>query len=126
MSENAEKYYRLDWMSDDQWECACMFADVVGGFHHVSGKFKEFGQGIKVNSYNGGWATWDFNLLTKLVIYGHDRMIRVSLEPSGPRMIGFAMWKRHSRTGGADERHPTIQQAVEIHSKPIDEVSSDG
>lgn len=121
--DDAEKYYREDWMDDDQWQCACMFADVVGGFHHVNGNFKPFGLGVKINTSSSGWATWDFNRLTKLVIYAHDRMIRVDLQPSGPRMVGFAMWKRHSRTGGVGDRHPTIQEAVATHSQLSEAIS---
>jgi len=105
--------YRADWMTDDQWECAQMFADVVGGFHHVSGNFQPHGRGIKVSTYAGGWATWDYESLTRLVILGHDRMIRVELRPSGPRMVGFGLFKRHSREGAMHEWHPTIEQAIE-------------
>jgi hypothetical protein len=107
--------YRKDWMSDDQWECAQMFADVVCGFHHITGTVKPFGYGIKVSAYPSRFATFDFDGLTRLVLLAHDRMIRVQLEPSGPRMIGFAMWKRHHREGGMSERHPTIEQAISLH-----------
>ncbi len=107
-----EEYYRRDWMSDDQWECAKMFADVRGGFHHVDSEFKPHGMGVKINTHTGDWATYDFNSLTKIVISAHDRCIRVELKPSGPRMIGFALWKRHKRDGGMAERHPTIEDAI--------------
>ena len=107
--------YRHDWMTDDQWECAQMFADVVGGFHHVRGKIKAHGRGIKVSDYGSRWATWDFNSLTRLVVLAHDRMIRAEVVPSGPQMIGFALWKRHSREGGMDQRHPTMEDAVVMH-----------
>lgn len=106
---------RQDWMTDDQWECAKMFADVVGGFHHVRGKIKRHGSGIKVSDYGSRWATYDFNALTRLVVLAHDRMIRAEVVPSGPRMIGFALWKRHSRNGMMHERHPTMEDAVTMH-----------
>jgi hypothetical protein len=111
-----EQYnYRSEWMTDDQWECAQMFSDVVGGFHHVLGKFQPYGSGIKINTRSGRWATWDYDSLTRLVILGHDRMIRVDLGPSGPNTIRFCLWKRHSRDGAMHERHPTIEQAIERH-----------
>lgn len=112
MLDDDSVYYRADWMTDDQWECAQMFADVVGGFHHLQGTFKPAGAGIRINTYAGGWATWDFNRLTRLVVLAHDRMIRVEVNPSGPRLIQFALWKRHTREGGMAVRHPTMEDAI--------------
>jgi hypothetical protein len=120
MNDHEQKYYRKPWMSDDQWECACMFADVVGGFHHVNAEFKPFGCGIRVSSSHGRWATYDFSALTRIVILAHDRMIRVEVAPSGPRMIAFNMWKRHKREGGMSERHPTIEDAIAMHRPKVE------
>ncbi len=89
--------------------------DVVGGFHHVSGTFQPLGEGIKISAHAGAWATWDNDRLTRLVILGHDRMIRVDLRASGPNRVGFGLWKRHTRNGALHERHPTIEQAIERH-----------
>jgi hypothetical protein len=108
---------RQDWMTDDQWECVQMFADVVGGFHHITGKIKPFGDGIKISAYPSRFATFDFDGLTRLVLLAHDRMIRVAVAPYGPRMISFQMWKRHRREGQYSERHPTIEQAIEVHRR---------
>lgn len=113
--------HRKDWMTDDQWECAQMFADVVGGFHHVAGTFKPWGDGIKVSVFSSRWATFDFDGLTRLVVLAHDRMIRVAVVPSGPRMIGFEMWKRHTREGSMFERHPTMEQAIAVHRRKTDD-----
>ena len=117
MTDHDARHYRKDWMSDDQWECARMFADVLGGFHHVMSPFKPFGGGVKVSDYGARWATFDFDALTRIVLMAHDRMIRVSLEPSGPRMVGFALWKRHTREGSMSQRHPTIDDAIAMHRK---------
>lgn len=114
MDDDLAKYYRAKWMSDDQWECAQMFADVCRGFHHVCGTFNPCGKGIAIHNSSRTWATWDYNNLTRLVVMAHDRMIRVDLIPSGPRMQGFALWKRHTREGGMSERHPTIEDAIAI------------
>jgi hypothetical protein len=108
---------REPWMTDDQWECAQMFADVVGGFHHITGTIKPHGEGIKVSDYSGRWATFDFDRLTRLVVLAHDRMIRACVEPSGPRMIGVTLWKRHTREGSMFERHPTMEQAIATHRR---------
>lgn len=113
--DDIAKYYRKPWMSDDQWACAQMFARVVCGFHHVCGEFKPCGLGVKIHHSGGGFATWDYNVLTRLVVIAHDEMVRVELIPSGPGRLGFAMWKRHTREGGMAKRHPTIEDAISMH-----------
>ena len=109
------RWYRKPWMTDDQWACAKMFADVVGGFHHVCSGFKPFGDGITIHHMGGGFATVDFDRLTRLVILAHDQMVRVQLIPSGPGRIGFALWKRHKRDGAMSERCPTMETAISYH-----------
>lgn len=107
--------YRKDWMSDDQYECYEFLADIFLGFHHIHGKLHEWGDGIKLNtSQTGSFATFDFDGLTRAVVMAHDRMIRFCIEPSGPGMLGLVCHKRHKREGRMSERHPTIEQAIEI------------
>jgi len=105
--------YRKDWMTDDQWECYQMLADLFHGFHHVNGKLHDWGDGIKLNtSQVGSFATFDFDGLTRLVLLAHERMIRAEIVPSGPGMLGIVLHKRHSREGRMYEQHPTIETAV--------------
>ncbi len=104
---------RKEWMSDDQWECYQMLADIFFGFHHISGKLHEWGTGIKLNCRNTNClATFDFSNLTRAVIMAHDRMVRLEVCPSGPGMIGLVLHKRHKRIGRMNERHPTIEDAI--------------
>lgn len=101
------------WMTDDQRECYEFLCDLYLGEHHLSGKIRKWGMGIKLNTYAvHRFATFDFDRLTRLVVMAHDRCIRVELVPSGPRMLGIVMHKRHSREGGMQERHPTIETAI--------------
>ena len=110
--------YRLDWMTDDQFECYEMFAETVGGFHHINGKVHEWSPiGIRINCYCHCWATYDFSFLTKAVFLAHDRMIRFEIVPSGPNLVGIVMHKRHQRNGSMYERHPTIEAAYAEHRK---------
>lgn len=105
--------YRKDWMTDDQWECYQFLADLFLGFHHLHGKLHEWGRGIKLNTtQTGSMATFDFDGLTRAVVMAHDRMIRFSIEPSGPGMLGLVCFKRHKREGFMSERHPTIEDAI--------------
>ena len=106
-----DTYYRQEWMSDDQWECACLMADIVGGFHHVPSKIKPCGHGVETSIF-GSWATFDFNQLTVAVVLAHDRMIRVEVSSSGPRMFRIMFHKRESREGSMSRRHPTLEDAM--------------
>lgn len=111
MSDN-EKYNRLEWMSDDQWECAELVADLMHGFHHISGKFEEWGSGIEINTTHGRLATFDFDGLTRLVVLAHDRCIRAEIRPSGPGLIKIILHKRHIREGRQSEKHPTLEDNI--------------
>lgn len=115
MMEMFEAMQRYSWMTEDQAECADFFAGVVGGYHHLSGEFKEFGSGLKISSYSDRWGTFDADLLTRLVIRAHDKMIRVQLMPSGPGRVSFSLFKRKVREGAMHHRHPTIEEAITKH-----------
>lgn len=107
------KHHRKVWMTDDQWECAQMLADLFRGWHHVLGEIKISGTGIKLNTSATNWAaTYDYDGLTRAVVMGHDRMIRFEFQPSGPRMMQLVLHKRHAREGQMHERHPTLEDAI--------------
>lgn len=113
MADELAKYYREEWMSDDQWQCALMHADLMRGFHHVGGKFKPCGSGIEIHECYGSWATFDYDGLTRAVFLAHDRCIRIDIGPSGPGRMKFTLHKRHKRDGALHERHPTLEDAVQ-------------
>ena len=113
--------YRQVWMTDDQYECACLFADVLGGFHHLPGKIKPWGDGIQLNVL-GSWASYDFNQLTRIIVLGHDRMIRVEVGPSGPRLFRVCLHKRHTREGSMAKKIPTIEDAIKEIRGRLNEV----
>ncbi len=118
---SSEQWYRentYNWMNDDQWECFEMLCDLCMGSHHVGGTVKPCGRGILINlSYGFSAATFDFDGLTRAVFMAHERCIRFSIEPSGPRMLKLTFHKRHKREGDMCERHPTIEQALEAFKK---------
>src|ERR1017187_1988032 len=106
-----EKYYRETWMSDDQWQCALFWAEIMRGFHHIQGTFKKHGKGIAITQAHGNFATWDFNNLTRLVFLAHDRCIRVEIDGGGFGNSKFTLFKRHKRDGQMHERHPMLETA---------------
>lgn len=115
--DDTEKYNRHSWMTDNQWECAKMYADLVFGFHHIMGKIKPFGIGIEINTTTARFATFDYDGLTRLVIMAHDRCIRAEFQPSGPGMIKVVLHKRHMREGQMHERHPTLEDHIKMIRK---------
>ena len=59
----------------------------------------------------GELATYDFNLLTRLVVMCHDLCIRVSVSPHGPKHLQL-MFHPRQREGGMSDRHPTIEEHI--------------
>ena len=105
-------------MTKDQDECYEFLCDLYLGEHHLSGKIHRWGMGIKLNTYAVHiFATFDFDGLNRAVVMAHDRCISMEIVPSGPRMLGIVLHKRHARDGGMQERHPTIETAIETIRK---------
>jgi hypothetical protein len=93
-------------------EASDFFAEFYGGDHHIPGQVKQAGYGFSVNHNRGDIATFDFNQMTRLVLMGHDKCIRVSVEAIRNGVMKISIWKRQ-REGSMYERHPTIEQAIE-------------
>jgi hypothetical protein len=118
MSKNQQEWingFREPWMSDEQWYCYQLLADLFRGFHHINVKVKPFGRGIEINPFIT-LSTYDFSLLTRMVLLCHDRCVRGEIMPSGPGRLKFAFHKRQ-RDGRMFERHPTIEEVLENWSK---------
>ncbi len=117
-----DKYYRKDWMTDSQWECALMLRDLESGFHHLeTDRIKPAtGAGISYNFPYANFATFDYDELTRLVFMAHKRCIRAQISGSGPNMLCLHLHKRLGRDGNMTARHPTIEQALEAWSRTIE------
>lgn len=57
----------------------------------------------------GGLATYDDDLLTRLVVLGHDRLLRVSIEAASWRHLRLIITARKTRDGEYYERMPTLE-----------------
>ena len=102
------------WMTEDQRYCYEMLCDWLCGAHHVP-TVSPFGRGIKVCVPSGKLSTFDFDLLTTLVLLAHDRCVRVELGNGGPYRTGVILHRRHAREGCMSQRHPTIETALLLH-----------
>lgn len=83
------------------------------GLHHVDIDRIKWHEWFCEYSALDGISTFDYDHLTRLVIAAHDACLRVSICASGPRMVKISIGYRESRGGDINERHPTIEQAIE-------------
>jgi hypothetical protein len=97
-----------------------MLADAMGGFHHICAPIKPFGRGIAASPWSDRFSTFDSDRLTRLVFLAHDRAIRVEVKSSSPYRIKLVLFKR-GRDGGISNRHPTLEQAIEVHRRFFDD-----
>jgi len=56
-------------------------------------------------------ATFDFDLLTRLVVLCHDAALRLEVSAANPHNVRLSFWQRQ-RTGGMSKRHPTMEEAT--------------
>lgn len=63
-------------------------------------------------SVPGEISTYDWDVLTRLVIAAHDGAVRVDISPGGPGLLRLVLSPRE-RTGGITWSHPTMEQAIE-------------
>jgi len=93
------------------------FSALYGGKHHIPGarygdakNVKVWGTGWSVSHY-GDLSTYDFDMLTRLVLLAHDRCVRACIRQGGPGGVKVCISAR-DREGGFSERHPTIEEAL--------------
>jgi hypothetical protein len=59
-------------------------------------------------------ATWDGNIMTKMVVAGHDLGLRVNFDANMWGMKVLLLHNRKSREGKMHTRHPTLEQHLEL------------
>lgn len=115
--EHDTKYHREAWMTDDQWRCCRLLADLVGGFHHVMGTFRECGKGVRITIPAYRLSTFDSNGLTTLVLLAHDRAVRVDISGGVAHRVTLTLHPRSHTETNTYARHPTIEQAIALHRR---------
>lgn len=99
-------------MTPDQAACYAMLCDLFGGEHHLYGAVRACGStGIDIHVPDHAPATYDFDLLTRAVVFAHDRGIRFAIASSRPGHLRLFLHKR-ARQGALSQRHPTLDEAV--------------
>lgn len=92
-------------------EATKFFGKIYPGEHNIPGELKQYGSGWSV-IHRGDIATYDFNMLTKLVVFAHDMCIRASIVPAGPQAVKICVHRRQ-REGSMVERHPELDEHID-------------
>lgn len=72
---------------------------------------------IRLSIY-GGLSTWDYDYLTRLVVFAHDMMIRVEVNPCNFNYIELVFHKRKTRDiHNITQSMPTIEEHIELIRK---------
>lgn len=87
------------------------FGKVFNGTHHIPSR---------VRSWGYGWFTWthtplatfDFNILTRLVVLAHDECVRVEICTHYFHGVKIILHKRQGREGAMSQRHPTLEDGI--------------
>lgn len=110
---------KVDNMSKVGEAAADLLGDVFLGIYHLDGH-----QLRKVDwsddhaiSIVIGWndfSTFDGDILTRIVVLAHDRMMRVEVNPHTFHHLRLLITKRRSRTGSTYERCPTLEDHIKL------------
>lgn len=110
--------FRKDWMTDDQFLCYLLIAEIMGGLNHTWGVVRNSGNGITFTFTPQYLANYDYDGLTKLVIMSHNWGVRVALLGAPAGRVKLLLSKRHGidgdvRVGDVSERISSIYEMVE-------------
>lgn len=109
--------YGLKSLTDDQKLCVFVMAVLQGGEHHCH-NLKAHGTGMECVHY-GDASTWDFDLLTRMVLLSHGWGVRLSLTgTSKARELKLIAHRRvlsakdDSEPLSMSVRHPSLQELL--------------
>lgn len=90
---------------------------VTRGTHHFHGKVDACGNGVKLtrpNSYE--LATYDADILTRLVLLAHESHVRVKITGAAPGYLCIYAHQRSPKFEGdcVWERHPGLDELIEM------------
>jgi hypothetical protein len=97
---------------------ALILTQLFGGMHHVSSSqiAKMDWKNDHYMQYNhfGSMATFDGNMLTRLVLLAHEHCCRIEIRPCNFKSIRIAFSWRDGRDGPLYSRHPTIKEILKL------------
>lgn len=93
-------------LTEDQLYCKKVLAELYGGDHHLD-PVKPCGDGISMRARRGEISTFDFDLMTAMVVAAHQYCVRIGVGPASPRELEITLHRRQP-TGGMSGRHPSL------------------
>lgn len=96
---------------------ADFLGDVFAGIYHLDPKALsrvDWSNNHHIE-FSLGWrclSTTDYDELTRIVVLGHDRMIRIQIDASTHKYLRLMFHQRSSRTGDYSTRYPTMEDHV--------------
>lgn len=97
-------------------EATEFFSILFRGKHHIPSPLKSFGEGWST-LYDGEAATYDFDLMTRIVLLSHDKHIRASIHGKSRHRIEIVVWKRDRTHDQRWGHHPTMEEALKAWRK---------
>jgi hypothetical protein len=98
---------------------ACLLGDLYRGIYHINDsalfhKRVEWHSNHHIEIVLGGvMASFDGNLLTRLVVLAHDRCIRVSVSAASPDYFRLLFHPRVRSSKLNTAKHPTLEEHIE-------------
>jgi hypothetical protein len=115
MSDRPRRLTRSE-CTKDQRRCWDALTWAFRGAHHFGGPVYECGYGLRTTEY-GEAATFDSNLLTRLVVVAHRFAVRIAITQSGPNRIGITAHPRKADSECNMTRHATTNELRELLDK---------
>ena len=108
-------------MSDFGRLVADLLGELFEGIYHVGNQAlkADWSQPkfVSIIVYDARFATYDSDLLTRLVILAHNRNVRISIKAAAPRYLRLEFMPV-TRAGFFADRHPTLQESIDKCSAP--------
>ena len=111
-SQPKPKPLTRDTATPDQWRCIEVVANALRT-HECYLKPYPCGKGIRV-SFLGDVATYDGNLLTRLVLAAHRYAVRISVVNSGPRRVAIEAHPRDPNNMCTMKGHPSLEDLKDM------------
>lgn len=101
------------WMDDGQFECLRLACDVFCGYTELrkNAQILQHRRAVEVVIHDQWLSTWSNNFLTMLVVFAHDRCIRVTIRPCYTDRLSIFL-ERKSRDESGHEYHPEIEKQI--------------
>ena len=118
MKRKAVSRKDLDTQAQRCWD---LLAAMCG--EHDMGDVYCCGRGVEMSTFRD-LATYDSNLLTRLVLLAHDMRCRVSINSGGPRRVKIMVHPRSDSKRNM-EGHPGLDDLAKTVVKWIEEAASE-